>query len=269
MTFVAPKGLGGKMINLKQILLICIVMGFISEALAQEPAIFLCIDSMKQALSKTGETPPKLVYGYVAGKKTECMSEHELRALYSQTSYNSKKASEPDSQQILEKRGLRRKTLSKTTLDAIQMGQKNLAKADLRGRDLKGIDFSGANLRGANLESADLRGANLNKADLREANLEYAYLKSAELRGSDLTNAKLKGTYFQMANLTDVFGLTLDNLRQVTSLYKAVLDTEMADAVKEYCPNRLKDPGFQWQASYFPEQTSIPQSERSDRKQFR
>ena len=80
---------------------------FFGSVYSEEPVMYLCIDSMKQQFDKTGETPPKLVYGYIDGQKTECMREHELRAEFSRHSFQQSRASQPDSQQLLDQKGLR------------------------------------------------------------------------------------------------------------------------------------------------------------------
>lgn len=251
-----------------KLMCVCIIYVSVSISSAEEPTMYLCLDSMMQKFNEDGKSPQKLVYGYINGKKTECMSEYEFRARLSKETFEQKRSAEPDSQRLLETKGLRRK-LPKTARNAIDKGNKNLAGADFRGCDLSGLDLSGANLEGANLESADLRGANLNKANLRNANLRFAYLKNADLQQADLTDSDLKGTYFQGADLTNTTGLNLENIRHVTSIYQSDLDAELLEAVKEYCPNRLKDPGFQWQTSYVPEIGTISDEERADRRKFR
>ena len=243
----------------------------VSAAFSEDSGIYLCIDSMKQQFSETGKPPQKLVYGYIDGKKTECMSEYELRAELSRISFQQSSASVPDSQQLLEMNGLKRKLPSGSgnLYKSICNGRKDLSGVDLRGYDLKSVDLSGANLSNANLESADLRSAILDGADLTGANLKYAYLKHTKLKSAKLTNASLKGAYFQGADLSGVSGLNLDNLRETASLYNSVLDSVLMDGVKEYFPAKLKDPGFQWQATYYSEQQETPEDQRVNRKNCR
>ena len=241
---------------------------FFGSVYSEEPVMYLCIDSMKQKFDKTGVTPPKLVYGYIDGQKTECMSEHELRAEFSRHSFQKSRASEPDSQQLLDQKGLRREVSSGILRKSIKE-KKNLAESDLRGYDLKGVDLSRADLRKANLESADLRSAKLEGADLSGANLQFAYLKHAKLKNAKFTDANLKGAYFQGADLRGAIGLDLEKLREVTTLHNAILDSVLMDQVKEYCPAKLKDPGWQWHATYFPQQEETPKDQRANRKQFR
>ncbi|HEX3020728.1 MAG TPA: pentapeptide repeat-containing protein [Chitinispirillaceae bacterium] len=241
----------------------------VNDSAAAAPAIYLCLDSMMSISKFDGKSPPKLVYGYINGKKTECMSEHELRARFSEVEFNQQKTAQPDSQKLLETSGKKRNARILKLKDAVYKGKKDLAGVDLRGCDLKGVDLSGADLHNANLESADLRNANLCNANLRGTSLEFAYLKDANLKNADITNARLKGTYLQYANLSGVEGLTLEHIRVVTSVYNTIFDSEMMEMVKEYCPNKLKDPGWQWRPTVFETDSVIPDKERVNSKKFR
>ena len=88
----------------------------------------------------------------------------------------------------------------------------DLGDAELAGANLKGAIFRGANLRGANLKSAELAWANLSDADLREANFSMANLYRTNLADADLYRANLT-----QANLFDA---DLYN----TNLEKVILD---------------------------------------------
>ncbi len=87
--------------------------------------------------------------------------------------------------------------------------------------DLSGVDLSGADLRENNLSRADLRGANLSDANL------YANLSGNNLSGADIGKAK---------------GLTVEQLSKVKTLYKAKLDPELMEQVKDKYPHLLKEP---------------------------
>ena len=50
----------------------------------KEPPMFLCVDSVVNIKSVSGKDHQKLVYGYINGKKTPCMSEYDLRTAFSQ-----------------------------------------------------------------------------------------------------------------------------------------------------------------------------------------
>ncbi|HEX2956763.1 MAG TPA: pentapeptide repeat-containing protein [Chitinispirillaceae bacterium] len=230
--------------------IICIYAIFTLNGSAdQSPTMYLCLDSMMQKYKQDGKSPPKLVYGYINGKKTECMCEYELRARFSEVELKERKSTEIDSQQLLESSGKRRSIKDLKIEDYVFRGKKNLAGADLRGYDLNGMDLSGADLNNANLESADLRNANLSNANLRGTSLEFAYLKNANLKNADLSNARLRGAYLQNANLSGVEGLTMEHIQAVATVYNAVFDSDMMELIKEYCPGKMKDTGWGWRTA--------------------
>ncbi|MBA7681025.1 hypothetical protein ES703_89353 [subsurface metagenome] len=125
--------------------------------------------------------------------------------------------------------------LSKITLSSIQLQRGNLAqtvliRTDLRGGNLRGADLTGANAKEANLQGTDLAGANL-----KEANLQ-----GADLREAILSNANLKDADFQEANLESAQGLTLEQLSEVKTLYKAKLDPELLRQIENTHPHVLE-----------------------------
>ena len=73
---------------------------------------------------------------------------------------------------------------------------------DLRGADLSGLDLSGAQLRHANLS-----GANLSCADL-----SGAFLLQADVSDANLRDANVSGIKFSQGRLSQVRGLTQDQL---------------------------------------------------------
>ena len=225
---------------------------------AEKPAMYLCIDSMTQVRKETGKDPAKLVYGYINGKKTPCMSEYDLRIKFSEQAQSEKKAAQP-------------KKNKPSHRELIYRGVKKLANADLRGLDLQGIDLSGADLSNALLESADLRGANLKNANLSGANLENAYCKSVNLEGANITDAKLRGAYFHFARLQNVEGLTVENLRMVSSIYKASIEAPVLEVIETNFPTKLRNPKGSWKQKIFTEpQTNdeVPVSELANPKDF-
>lgn len=118
----------------------------------------------------------------------------------------------------------------------------NLRSANLEGANLRGANLERTNLLGANLKGADLRGADLKEAFLVGANLEKADLGSANLGKTNLRSANLGGTDFRMAELRGVKSLTVEQLRKVKTLYQAILDSELLEQIKEYCPRLLEKP---------------------------
>lgn len=234
----------------------------------KKPEMYLCLDSMMHEFKVKGKTPPKLVYGYINGKKTECMCEQNLLALYNDSllpGINTTK--EPDCLKKAEKTGNDLSKGAKPKKSAF-FG-KDLAGKDLKGEDLKGVDFSGADLSNAILESTDLRNANLSGANLSGACLENAFLKNANLKNADLSNARLKGAYFHNADLSDAKGLSLEQIRVTATVYNAVFDSDLIALIKEYCPNKLKDPGWQWHPTVFVSDSLIPEDQRVSRKSFK
>lgn len=253
-------------------LIVCIFFILTLNGMAdQNTTMYLCLDSMMQKYKRDGKSPPKLVYGYINGKKTECMCEYDLRAKFSEVELKERKSTEIDSQQLLESSGKRRSVKDLSIEEGVFRGKKDLAGADLRGYDLNGVDLSGVDLSGAdltnaNLESADLRNANLSNANLKGTSLEYAFLKNANLKNADLSNAQLRGAYFQNANLTGVEGLTMEHIQAVTTVCNAVFDSDMMELIKEYCPGKMKDTGWGWRAAANESGSAVADSKRGKRK---
>jgi hypothetical protein len=205
---------------------------------SDEGKVFLCADSATAAKSK-----PKLVYGYIDGKKTACMPERELLTLIGGKRFERDTTGKSASQLEKEREAARAQSVASadTVVLAIRKGKKDLA-----GLDLMRADLSGADMRNADLTSADLRGANLSKADLRGATLEAAFLRKANLAGADLTGANLKGAYFTYADLTGAKGLTLEALKSLYNLYGAKLDQEVRVVAEKEIPQKLKNPEKCW-----------------------
>jgi hypothetical protein len=236
------------------ILLIMFIVPF--RSVAEEPSMFLCLDSMMHLKSSTGKDPQKLVYGYIDGKKTPCMTEYEFRVKYSQDSFNRTKTNDTSS------------SVKKAKRETIYRGDKKLANADLRGLDLQGIDLSGADLKNAQLESADLRRANLRNANLSGANLENAYCKNADLNGANIIDAQISGAYFHNANLRNVKGLTVENLRTVATLYNVQLEKPILEIIENKYPSKMRNPKNSWKQKIYSSDEEIPLSERADPEMF-
>jgi hypothetical protein len=203
------------------------------------PQMLLCVDTV----TETG-AGGKTVYGYIDGKKTECMPEYEFLELYNRRRF------EKDSAGRAEAEKTAREATDKDDGDivkAILRGKKDLEGADLKEQDLMGLDFEGADLRNANLESADLRNANLEGANLEGASLKAAYLRKANLQGVRLAGADLRGAYLASADLTGLSGIAVEDLEKVTTLYQAKLDSALLAEVKEEMPKKLEKPKKCWE----------------------
>jgi uncharacterized protein YjbI with pentapeptide repeats len=220
--------------------------------------IFLCIDSISALKQQCIQDPQKLVYGYINGKKTPCMTEYELRVHYSQEEFRNKL----QSVEQMQKRTLQQ--------NAVYRGDKNLSNADLRGMDLQGMDLSGADLRNAQLESTDLRNANLENANLYGSNLKEAYCKNVNFTGANLSNAQIKGTFFQNANLNETEGLTIENLSTVATLHHAKLNDTLYKLIEKKYPLKLNLPKETWIPKIFDStQIVLEPKEKSKKKKHK
>jgi hypothetical protein len=127
---------------------------------------------------------------------------------------------------------LRLACLSHAVLGSANLFRANLFAADLVGAKLNDASLVGADLESAYLMNADLSGASLYNADLREAILTGADLKEANLSGADLS----------CAFLSEVLDLYIEQLSKVKTLYKAELDPELMEQVKDKYPHLLEKP---------------------------
>lgn len=200
----------------------------------EKPNIFLCIDSKTTHKTNYCTKDTKLVYGYINGKKTPCMSEHELRSLFSKEKFKDHDKEIQEKQKAMIQR------------NAALRGEKNLENADLRGMDLQGLDLSSANLSGALLESADLRNAKLINANLKGASLKNAYCKNTNFKGSNFDHTNINRTFFLNADLRQTNGFNMENLSCVATLYKSKFDTIFYRFVKDYLSNKLTPPRGTW-----------------------
>jgi len=132
----------------------------------------------------------------------------------------------------LRRANLRHANLSDAKLSGTNLSKANLSKANLSNAKLSDADLSSAKLRGANLNVADLINVNLAAADLRETNMSWANLRDAWLKDADLSGA----------DLTQVYNLSINELSDVRSLYKAELDPELKKQVRKKYPHLLEEP---------------------------
>ncbi|WP_433436125.1 pentapeptide repeat-containing protein [Nonomuraea sp. CA-141351] len=82
----------------------------------------------------------------------------------------------------------------------------------LDGCDLRAANLSGANLRVAHLSNSNLQGAYVRWVDLRDASLIGSDFRGSVLRGSNLSHAYLADADFRGVDLSEVKGLTADQL---------------------------------------------------------
>ena len=122
---------------------------------------------------------------------------------------------------ILNKRILKRASLSDTILCAVEFEYADLSNANLSKAILIGANFNEVDLSNANLSKADLTGANFSEVDLAETNLIGANLTRADLSKADLTGAFLFEVNLTGANLAEanLSGMDL----AMTDLTEAIL----------------------------------------------
>jgi hypothetical protein len=92
--------------------------------------------------------------------------------------------------------------LTDRIIDAAAVKGRSLRRAELRGAHLNGANLAGVDLRDADLRDADLRGADLEKADLRGACLDRA-----DLSGARLTDVKALGAHMAFVTTSETEGL--------------------------------------------------------------
>ncbi len=158
-------------------------------------------------------------------------------------------------------RAIRGAHLKKADLRYADMFQAFVAKANLRNSDLRGsrlrdADFQKADLRGAYMVGADLRQANFQQADFREANLAganfgrtdltRAQLGNTDMRQADFRDTKLADADLRCADLRGAVNLTIKNLRQVKTLYRARLDEAHRAKLKPMDARLFDPPADTW-----------------------
>ena len=148
--------------------------------------------------------------------------------------------------------------LKGTNLDKANLSSVNLHKANLSESELIGVDMTDAfllftdllyakmtcaKLNKAELSRADLSNAKLVEADLSSANLFCTKLTNVNLAGAKLFKANLSGANLSGANLSGANGLTLEQLLQAKTLYKANgLPLEIEKELREKKPQLFIKP---------------------------
>jgi hypothetical protein len=145
----------------------------------------------------------------------------------------------PDIQAILTVLGRRTRTYRKGEDHRLDLARTDLCAARLAGTHLEGVYLADTHLEralltGAHLEDAFLMYTHLEGALLMGAHLKSAYLKGTYLEGADLMGANLKG----------VWGLTVEQLASVKTLYRARLDPSLVEKVQQQYPHLLEELGI-------------------------
>lgn len=141
------------------------------------------------------------------------------------------------------------RSLNRLGITKIDLSFCYLKKAHLRDVRLNGSDLGKSNLQGANLWNASLREAIVMNSDLQGAILIGADLRGADFSGSnlreaELQDANLKDAVFYESDLRGAKFLTIRQLSETKTLFKAKLDPELLNQVKEKYPILLRDPNF-------------------------
>ena len=115
---------------------------------------------------------------------------------------------------LLEGTALESSDLQGASLDWARAQRVNLCNSNLQSASFKGANLEGANLQECALMQANLEGAGLSLARLSGATLDEANLRDAILRGADLESADLFKTRLEGTDLSDVSGLTQEQINQ-------------------------------------------------------
>ncbi|MDN5202933.1 pentapeptide repeat-containing protein [Fulvivirgaceae bacterium BMA10] len=125
--------------------------------------------------------------------------------------------------------------LIECNLDEARLNQTNLESASLNQASLRGAYASGANFKDAFLIKSDLTNAFLIKADFNNA-----FMMEADLRGAYVTGAVFDNANLYRADLRNVTGLTIEQIKRVKTCYLAKFDDEVLEELKRECPQLIE-----------------------------
>lgn len=129
--------------------------------------------------------------------------------------------------------------LSHSILNECQLTNARLNQTNLENANLNRATLVKAYASGANLKDAILIQANLQQAFLIKANFSNAYLMESDLRGSYLTGADFENANLYKADLRGTIGLTVNQLKNVRTLYMAKFDPEIEEQLRRDYPELL------------------------------
>ena len=132
--------------------------------------------------------------------------------------------------------------LQSAVLWEANLQEASLGEANLLMGNLKGASLAKAYLWKTNLQEAYLDDANLDEANLWEANLEKAHLSKANLERANLSKANLKMANLSEAMLRRARNLTIEQISLAKTLYKADLEPELMEQIRERHPYLLEKP---------------------------
>lgn len=202
---------------------------YISQA-PQRKNVEMYLCDRSHGVNNTGET--KMVFGYIDGHSTECMTETEFNIRFR-------------SQAVVPAPPTLSNTKPYSPAVAVPMG-KCYAGTNFRESDLYNMDFRNADCRKADFTKSDMRGTLLGMADCSGANFSGALLKNADFGGADLSGANFNGAYLVSCNFRGAKGLTLEVIRTAASIYSCKLDPELYELVNQYCFSKCRDLSNNW-----------------------
>ncbi len=187
-------------------------------------------ERFSQAIDQLGDSNnlPKRIGGIYALERIAVDSEKDHWTIMEILTAYIRENTHPDTYEI-EGKGLPAKTSSDIHAALRAIARRKLTykqgeqhALDLRGLHLVGADFYEAHLEGVRLDNTNLEGASFRKAHLegtrlrravlRQADFSRSYLYDARLAGSDMTGANLDNAHLEGVDLTDVIGLTHNQL---------------------------------------------------------
>lgn len=122
-------------------------------------------------------------------------------------------------------------SLVEANLENTRMNQTNF-----RNSNLNQVMISGAYASGAVFENCYLIKSNFENAFLIKTDFNNALLMDANFRGSYLTGATFRNASLYKADFRGAKGLTLEQLAEAKTLYKAKLDTYLFDQIQLHLP---------------------------------
>lgn len=141
-------------------------------------------------------------------------------------------------------RSLNRLGVTENDLSSCHLEQANLRDVRLRGSDMGESNLRRAVLCNADLRDSSIMNASLEKTVLRNANLRNADLFGTNLQEAELREAMLESSCLMEADLRDAKGLTIGQLLEVKTLYRAKMDENLMEQIKEKHPGLLKHPVY-------------------------
>jgi uncharacterized protein YjbI with pentapeptide repeats len=114
--------------------------------------------------------------------------------------------------------------------------------SDFRGADLSYADFREGGPIRVNFQEANLSHCNFQAVTLTQTNFSRANLSNANLSDTNLRWAVFEGALMRECDLTGALNLTLEQISKAKTLYKAKLDPELRQKIRDKFPRLLETP---------------------------